>query len=605
MVAGIILSVQTGNARRTDAGAAHDLAFLFDDLSQDTFMKITCLDKTVGQMLTEAYYKIPRFQRPYSWDHVNIEEFWTDVVVESESDYFIGNFVVYDDKGVFGVVDGQQRLTTITLLLCALRNAFQSQSEGNLAKGLHNLIERSDIKADKYYVLQTETSYPYFQEHIQKFKGKPEAGDEVAAEEKLLKQSFEYLRSKIDGIVSSVESQPNLSSARKKARIKDELSKVRDKVLSLKLIFTALDNDDDAYVIFETLNTRGKDLTLSDLVKSHLTRLLKPANKGVDITKDKWSEINELFEESQADLNISTFIHHHWLSRYEYTTEKKLYKAIRKKIKKDNAADFLTDLVVEASIYRSIHEPLYRAWKKEEYPVRDALMAMNLFRIKQQLPLVLSVIRQYDDGRLKLKPVRQILRAIENFHFAFTAVTSQRSSGGISFMYALTARSLYSAKSPEAKLAALNELHDKLADKNPSFAEFEAAFRDLKFSSVYTKQRALVRYILVKLYEANSPGLAVDGEKMTIEHLAPENPPAGSGIATEVVASIGNLILITQDINNKLGNKPFDQKRTVLSNSKVWIDAEVVNATKWGKDEIDSRMRFLAEEAYSKVWKLE
>jgi uncharacterized protein with ParB-like and HNH nuclease domain len=53
-------------------------------------MKINCLDKQVGQLLGEAYYKIPRFQRPYSWDHANIEEFWNDAVVESESDYFIG-----------------------------------------------------------------------------------------------------------------------------------------------------------------------------------------------------------------------------------------------------------------------------------------------------------------------------------------------------------------------------------------------------------------------------------------------------------------------------------------------------------------------------------
>ncbi len=134
-------------------------------------MKITCLEKEVGQLLSEAYYKIPRFQRPYSWDHVNVEEFWGDAVVESESDYFIGNFVVYDDKGIQGVVDGQQRLTTITLLLCALRDVFHEQGEEKLAQGLHGLIERPNIKAEKYYVLQSETSYPYFQEHIQKFLG--------------------------------------------------------------------------------------------------------------------------------------------------------------------------------------------------------------------------------------------------------------------------------------------------------------------------------------------------------------------------------------------------------------------------------------------------
>ena len=297
-------------------------------------MKISCLEKEVGKFLGESFNRIPRFQRPYSWDHVNVEEFWNDTVVESETDYFIGNFVVYGDKGAVGVVDGQQRITTITLLLCALRDALAKQGESKLAKGLHNLIERADIKAEKFYVLQPETSYPYLQEHIQKFSDKPNAPDSVGPEEILLKNAFDYLQEKVQGIVSAIENEPHISKQKKQDRIREELSRVRDKVLGLKLIVTSLENDDDAYVIFETLNTRGKDLTLSDLVKSHLSRLLKPSNKGVDRAKDKWQELNDTFEESQADLSVSTFIHHSWLSRYEYTTEKKLYKALKKQIKK-------------------------------------------------------------------------------------------------------------------------------------------------------------------------------------------------------------------------------------------------------------------------------
>jgi len=112
---------------------------------------------------------------------------------------------------------------------------------------------------------------------------------------------------------------------------------------------------------------------------------------------------------------------------------------------KDEAALFLDDLVKESKIYRYIHEPSARAWKKEELEIRDALRAMNLFRIKQQLPLVLSVMRHYEDSALKTKHVRAILAAVESFHLKFTAIASQRSSGGISFMYALAARELYQA----------------------------------------------------------------------------------------------------------------------------------------------------------------
>src|SRR5438309_934680 len=85
----IILAVgiqRQGSKNRAPAGQDYQI------------MKITCLDKQVGQFLKESFYRIPRFQRPYSWDRTNIEEFWNDAVVENEAQYFIGSFVVYDDK---------------------------------------------------------------------------------------------------------------------------------------------------------------------------------------------------------------------------------------------------------------------------------------------------------------------------------------------------------------------------------------------------------------------------------------------------------------------------------------------------------------------------
>ncbi len=373
---------------------------------------------------------------------------------------------------------------------------------------------------------------------------------------------------------------------------------------ALKLIFTALDNDDDAYIILETLNTRGKDLTLSDLVKGHLTRLLKPANSGVDVGKDKWESILKTFEASQPELSVSTFIHHFWLSRYEYITEKKLYKALRKRIVKANAKAFLDDLVKDSEIYHWIHEPGSKSWEKEEVDVRDSLKAMNLFKIRQQLPLVLSVMRQFDDGEIKIKHVRAILEAVENFHFTFTAIASQRSSGGISFMYALAARELYKAKTLESKVKVLVDFRrEKLKTKRPAYAEFEVSFMNLGYSSQISKQKQLVRYTLMKIYQKNTVGLAMDGDQVTIEHLSPENPVKAI-LAKEQIASIGNLILVNQKINNQLANKNFAEKVAILKASNVWVDPVILQAEKWGATEIFARTKLLAKDAYEKFWVL-
>src|SRR5437870_4900659 len=161
-------------------------------------------DKSIRDILGSHFFKIPRFQRPYSWDRENVEDFWTDALQSPEEDYFIGSMVVYKEaENMFGVVDGQQRLTTITMLLCALRNMLAKHKLADMAQGVHTLIERPDIVNKQTLVLQTETSYPYFQEHIQKF-GTPEMEVDIGPEETALKDAFEYLNERLQDRISGV-----------------------------------------------------------------------------------------------------------------------------------------------------------------------------------------------------------------------------------------------------------------------------------------------------------------------------------------------------------------------------------------------------------------
>jgi uncharacterized protein with ParB-like and HNH nuclease domain len=102
-----------------------------------------------------------------------------------------------------GVVDGQQRLTTITMILAALRNSLKENNLANLAGGIHNLIERRDINNKAQYVLQTETSYPYLQDHIQN-DGPPETIPVVGDEELALKACFDFIKASISDTVKGI-----------------------------------------------------------------------------------------------------------------------------------------------------------------------------------------------------------------------------------------------------------------------------------------------------------------------------------------------------------------------------------------------------------------
>jgi len=294
-------------------------------------MKIESTDEDLRTMLSSAYYKIPRFQRPYSWDQENIQEFWEDIVQENPQDYFIGSMVVYKDgKQRFGVVDGQQRLTTITILLSVLRDMFVRLGLKDLAQGVHGLIERRNIDNKLEFIVSTESSYPYFQDRIQKW-GAPALTVDLHSEEESLQTAHSQLMDLVLSALESIDNDPSLS-ARRRADLKEEkLKSIRDALLNLKVILVKLDDEDDAYVIFETLNTRGKDLALTDLVKNHLTKSIKAKNPQSDEVKIKWKQLLETIEGSTADLKMDAFIHHFWLSKYDYLPAKSLFKVIKKR----------------------------------------------------------------------------------------------------------------------------------------------------------------------------------------------------------------------------------------------------------------------------------
>jgi len=567
-------------------------------------MKIESTDKDVRSILQSGYYRIPRFQRPYSWEKDHILDFWTDIIIDSEDDYFIGSMVVYkQEKGYFGIVDGQQRMTTITILLCVLRNVMNDLGQKDSAEGVHSLIERKNIDNFPEYVLTSESSYPYLQEYIQKF-GDADLTVTPLEEEKTLQNAFKQSEKLIMGLVNSIKVDTSIKEDNKAELTSTRLKNIRDCLLDLKVIFIELDDEDDAYLIFETLNTRGKDLNTSDLVKNHLTKLLKAGNVNVDSTKEKWGSLRKKIEESESDIEIDPFLHTYWLSKYEFITQKKLFKEIKKRITKDNAKEFIDTLLSDSDIYRSIYEPSYRDWKKEEFGITRALDALNLFRVKLQVPTVLSVLRNYINGDIKKASAERALASIAKFHFIFTAVTSQRSSGGISQMYASTARRLSEAKDTQSKNDIINELKVKLKDKIPSISEFNVNFQQIIFTKSATKQKKLVQYILSELHRESQTGIPIDYSQMTIEHIYPENPEGIPKLDNSVIGQLGNLILIDQALNDQLANKPFQEKMQILTDNGIHLDNALKDATEWGEEQITQRTMELANNAYDKVWKI-
>ena len=167
-------------------------------------MKIESQDKRIDELLKGNTFIIPRFQRAYSWEPEQVNQFWTDIIENLSEAYFIGSMVVYKvGRSSVAVVDGQQRLTTITILLCAIREGFKVLGEVDLANGLQAYIEQKNRENKTEYVLQTETSFPYLQEEVLK-NGPADAPYEIGREEEAIGKAFHIFKTQITDHLAEV-----------------------------------------------------------------------------------------------------------------------------------------------------------------------------------------------------------------------------------------------------------------------------------------------------------------------------------------------------------------------------------------------------------------
>ncbi|MEX2553046.1 MAG: HNH endonuclease family protein [Actinomycetota bacterium] len=256
--------------------------------------------------------------------------------------------------------------------------------------------------------------------------------------------------------------------------------------------------------------------------------------------------------------------------------------------------------------YRTATEPSSSRWPTEEKRAEASLRALELFGISQPAPLLLALIRARRSGppKLRAKQFNETLQVIERFHFQHTIVAQLRSSGGVSEMYAKAARELFAAGSDtQARANVLSSIRAKLIERRPDREQFLLAFEErFYFTDQYTRESKLIRYLLANFLRHFNPTTRSDD--LSIEHILPQSAIKTSADFT-VIGSIGNLLLVSPKINQRLGEKPFKQKRQILAGDGAAFDiGNVIGETTWGEREIANRTTRLAESAYDEVWKL-
>jgi uncharacterized protein DUF262/uncharacterized protein DUF1524 len=553
--------------------------------------------RDVKDVMKSDYYEIPRFQRPYSWGPEHLDEFWTDVANDNEEGYFIGPMVAYKLKrDTFAIVDGQQRITTLTLILCALRDCFIEVGRRDLAEGLTKYIERTDDDNVAHFVLRSEPAGSFLASQVQRQPPRVEAAA-TNEDQRSLRRAFLEIQSRLRSGVPSDIPEDGLGDVDDYLGM---LRRIRDRILTLQLIWIVLDTEDDAYVIFETLNSRGRDLEVVDLLKNYVLNRLPAENADLDTPGIAWRQMRETLAVQGGDVNPNMFLLHWWISQYKYVSERKLFRTMKlEKLGGLGAQDAVDSLLRDSQLYAKIANP--DQWKclQSERAVRDSLAALNIFSVRQPRPLILALMRSYASRVITFKRLRLALEAIESFHFITTAVVGASSTGGTSMMYAAHAREVSNAKSVSQVYASLDELITKLRAsvslRETFITEFVGA---VAFTEARSKDKRLVQYILQRMHNELQSAFPLDPGKCNIEHLAPQSDDG------DWVGSIGNLIWIEEKLNGQMGKKSFaDKKVLLLPYVDVYGLADVLAESEWGEAQVKARARVLAEVAYDRVWK--
>lgn len=590
--------------------------------------------KTIQTCFQSCLYVVPGFQRPYSWNTDELDDYWADVV-EARGDFFFGSTVTWVSEtrelfnDSYSIIDGQQRLTTSAIILSVIRDLFNALasecgSDESLADVQSQAIEQAH-NTQRYLVVTDDEGHKYpvvlrdepnFREVVQEPSAIP-SGRSLDGSARQIGVARTYFEDKLKKEVAAETPQQSV----------DILKTIRGNVLRARLIQVELASEEDGFLVFETLNTRGADLRLADLVKNLLIRGGATDEPNRRTIAERWGRVVDRVQSiAGGATSADQFIWQSWNSRRPAVTEAQLYKQIRTEVETRSGGhlEYLAELEFDAIAYQYLddvsliiderHLESKSALRLEE--VGDTLRALALFDVSVANSALLATVRKYEHSNLLGRAdLLRVCRLIENFHFQYTALTRGSSTGGTRGRYNRFAVELHQATSSAQVRFVIDGLRDKLVTSLPAAGVAETAFGSLFYAPKVRLTNAQKRrsrkpfmaYVLLRFaQQARTLPAGQNLNTWTIEHIRPQ--ALASGQVADAEHSIGNLTLLTKPGNADVAAGDLQAKREGLRDLVPWLDSPLAT---WlddtGKTEvtamdIQSRTTYLAQRAVATVW---
>lgn len=545
----------------------------------------------ISFLLGKKIYSIPRNQRKYVWSIEN----WKDLLEDLDflqgtgKEHFLGSIVLNtlpnynnDDIEYFEIVDGQQRITTIIIVLVVIAQIFKERGEDALLKGLLPYIQTTNINNQTSSTLQTDV-------HTCIMNLVSVVSDSTTPYNSIQLLITNCITNKKQDYV--IEACLRYYYDILTTRTTDDVVSFRNALISSNYVNIKTTGEEDAYTVFEILNARGLDLEDHELLKNYILRYTVPIN-NTDIARQEWKE--EI--ENRLGKYLPSFLKHYVAHRFGYagaTKNRAVYDAIKKNTSVNEVNNLFCDLKLKAKYYQQIVCEI----NLHDNEVSEIDRVFNFMLSNRSLlfrPIYLSLLHQTELGNISEEDLIKMLKCIQYFFVCYNLIskeTSNKISEGIQ-KYAYLIEN-------ECRREVLKKFLQHLKDRMPTQTEFRNTFKLIGYSNhceFYhdnkNKQRA---EMALRILEQIKTG-RVSVPAFTIEHILPDSQNREN-------AYIGNLIPLEENLNSLCGDKSLEDKILIYERSNFTTARNVAN--RYAENAVDfniiSRSNAMADELYNEI----
>ena len=550
------------------------------------------------------YYQVPKYQRDYSWGEEQWDELWQDIlaIYEQDSkdreDHYMGYLVLQkqdksNGKIPFTIIDGQQRLTTLSLLILAALQILRTSNDEQDAERVE-IIKNSYISskspsllAEDYKLKLNRNNDEYYRLNLANLSSHPRKR-RIKRSEHRMRQAKEFYEQAIR--------QLNLSGS--------EIGTFIESIIANSLFFTVIEVSDDAnaYKIFETLNARGVRLSTPDLLKNHLLSVISSRYENsydIEMQEEQWSAtLNNLGKE-----DFSRFLRCFWNSRNSSASKSSLFKKIKTTCtSKKTAIALLNALHGASSIYAALNDHKDDLWgaianDKHKRQIQHCLLALDIFNMSQPYPVLLSAYFAYPEAGFA-----KLCHWLLAFCLRYQVICNLPSNDVEKF-YSRLAIAIHEQQP-------IAEIKKQLVSRLPSDEDFQQSFasKTLPISQSSKKAHYLLASIENHLNPNNPTALT---SSYTIEHILPKSPKEDDywrdqfgDLLEQDVSRLGNLALLSAKANRDADTASFAAKKAIYSSSNLKLLHKLCEYEDWNPDNLRNYQAFMAQQAV-KIWAID